>query len=599
MDLKELVNLYRRWIWLLIGCCILGLLAGFLASQMQAPVYEASTKVLVARGRQQGYNDVLPISDEQLVMTYLQLLQSRSVREDAEQRLGIEIDAEQIEVSLITSTQILQIKVEDKSAQRAVDIANTFVETLIERNETLQSGRFAVYEESLNSQIAQIQAQMDILRGQLIEVEQATVEDQLGQVQEQIAELGTQINALEQEIAGFPAILSTGDRAAMAAKQSQVEQLSSLLYLYKQIETNLLYIGRPVQGVTPDNPQAAAIQSTLGLYQELYLNLISNQSAVQLARAQVTPVVDQIEQAALPETPIRPVPLLYMALSAMIGVLIAAAAVLLMDYFDDSVRTAQNIQTTLHVPVIGQVVRLRHKRQSNEKSLLRPAAGSGSGDDFGTLRVHISRLLREKRTRTVLVTSARSGDGCTTVAANLAIAFAQAGKKVIFLDANLHRPPLNSHPELENSLGLAEILCDGLDWEEAASYQGNLTIITSGVASVSSTELLESDRLEQLLEKLEKKADVVVIDSPSLGNVDAQILASRIGRLLLVVQYGVTKISIVQPMIDQLTLMGVELLGVVLNQIPGTGDRRVRFSRTVIHHREPAKDMEQARLGQD
>src|SRR5690242_21802291 len=101
MELKDVITLYRRWIWLLIAGAILGLTSGFFASKMQTPIYEASAKVLVTRSRQQGGTDVLSISDQQLVLTYLQLLKTRPVLGEVESRLSTKIDSENITVDIV------------------------------------------------------------------------------------------------------------------------------------------------------------------------------------------------------------------------------------------------------------------------------------------------------------------------------------------------------------------------------------------------------------------------------------------------------------------------------------------------------------------
>jgi succinoglycan biosynthesis transport protein ExoP len=565
MNLKELINLYRRWVWLLIGCVILGLAAGFSASKIQAPVYEASTKVLIARGRQQSNNDMLAMNDQQLAMTYLQLIKTQPLLEEAKARLEVEIDPQDVQVSLIEGTQILQIKVQNKNAKQAADIANTLVQILIDRNETLQEGRFAVYEEGLNLQITQIKEQIDELQGEINEIDQASIHAQFEQVQTQIMQLEDQINQLEQEITAFPALLSANDRASIAAKQSQLDQLHSLLSLYQQIEANLTFIGKPVQGNTPENPQITRLQSTMNLYQQLYLNLLDNRETIRLARAQNTPVVQQIERAVIAKKPVRPIPLLYTVLSGLVGLLIAAGIILLIDYFDDSVKTMQDIQEISHAPVIGQVMELNGKGP-NWKSSPAESVNFQVLDSFGSIRVYLSRLIKDKP-KTVLITSAELGDGSTTVAANLALAFAQAGKSVALVDADLLHPQVHLSLGLENKNGLAEILSEKVDWQEAICSWGNLTIVSAGYVSVSSIELLESTKLVQVLEELQKKAEIVIVDGPPLSDVGAQILASRIGEILLVVQPGKTKMSMMQVITSQLGFMNVDILGVVFNRL--------------------------------
>ena len=187
MELKEFVALYRRWFWLLIAGLGFGLVCGFVISMVQTPLYEASTKVLVARNRQQGSADILSLTDQQLVATYQQLLKTQPITDEVASRLGIKIDPDNVRAVILPNTQIIQITVRDGNAGQAVTIANSLVQILIDRNETLQAGRYAAYGDGLDVQIAQVQKQIADLQNQITEIDQANIKDQLAQVDQQIA----------------------------------------------------------------------------------------------------------------------------------------------------------------------------------------------------------------------------------------------------------------------------------------------------------------------------------------------------------------------------------------------------------------------------
>ncbi|HLO15121.1 MAG TPA: polysaccharide biosynthesis tyrosine autokinase [Anaerolineales bacterium] len=567
MELKEFIALFRRWSWLLVLGAILGSTGGFLASRIQTPVYEASAKVLVSKSRQQGGTDILSISDQQLVLTYLQLLKTRPILDEAGAKLGVPITLDNVQVNIVPDTQIIQIKVQEPDPKQAVAIANTLVQVLIEQNETLYAGRYAVYAEGLNSQIAQVQKQITTLQSQITQINQATLDEQLNLVNQQIKDIQDEISNLEADISKFPSLLSTLDRAKLTQKQTEVDQLRSLLSLYQQIQTNLTFIGKPTQGGTArDDPQMTSLQSTLSLYQNLYLNLLNNLAAVQLAQVQSVPTVSQIEAAGLPESPIRPIPLLYTALAGFVGLALTAGAILLMDYFDDTVKSSQKIRELLGVPLLGEIIEADQTRKNRSPNSVSQASSSFL-NAFGILRINISRLVTQKQLRTILVTSPILSDGKTTIATNLAKAFVQSGKKVALLDADLSHPSLHSQFGLDNQKGLGNILEENIDWHEAARESNGITVITSGVYSLSSIVLLESDRTTQLLKQLQKEVDVIIIDGPPLLVVDSQILASKAGSILLVVRQGGTSAGVARAMLDQLNLMGANVLGVVVNRV--------------------------------
>jgi capsular exopolysaccharide synthesis family protein len=585
MELKTVLALYRRWTWLLVAALIIGLASGFAASKMQVPVYEASTKVLVTRSRPQGSTDILSMSDQQLVLTYLQLLKTRAVLEEVGTRVGVNVDPRNVRVDIIADTQIIQIKVRDSDARKAAVIADTLVEVLIESNEMLQAGRYSSYEQGLNTQIAQVQGQLNELQSQISEINQANIDQQLDAVNQQIKVLQDEIAGLEMETAGYSGYLTEADRASLAEKGAQLNQLRSLLYLYQEIQTNLTFIGKPSQGTGSNDPRVTSLQATLSLYQQLYLNLLNNLEAVKLARVQSTPTVTRIEEATAPEHPIQPIPLLYTILSGTVGLLIAAGGILLVDYLDDTLRSSQRTREVLGVPVLAEIM------QIDQTDLARAAESASQAsapflNAFGILRINVGRLLARNPLKSVLITSGSLEEGKTTVAVNLAAAFAQAGKSVALLDADFYRPVLHSRLHLDNRRGLSDILADNLDWREVAQVCNGVTVITSGHHPHASAVLLESEAMGRLLQQLQHDADFIIVDGPPLFIVDSQALSSRVGGILFVVRQATTTAAAARAMLDQMKLIGVNVLGAVVNRVP----RSDTYYYYDGYHREPSKE---------
>jgi non-specific protein-tyrosine kinase len=566
MELKELITLYRRWLWLLIAGLVLGSVSGFVVSKLQTPVYELSSKVLVTRNGQNS-TDILSLSDQQLVLTYQQLLKTKPVLDEVERRLDSEIVADNIRVNIITNTQIIEIKVQDEDPERGVLIANTLVQILIEQNENLQAGRYAIYEESLTAQIAQVQEQINSLQDQINVINRASINEQLTLVNQQIADLQSEISVLEKEIAEFPASVTATDRVQLSEKQTQTNQLRSLLYLYQQIQTNLTFLGMPSQaGGGIENPHVSTLQLTLGLYQELYLNLLDGLAQAKLARVQSTPAVSQIEAAFVPEKPVRPSPILYTALSGIIGLVIIAGGVLLINYFDETLRSTQKVEEILGIPVMGEIAEADHHGKVPDLDLFQ-SVNPSLVNAFAILRFNVNGVVAQKSLSTILITSPALGEGKTTIAINLAAAFAQAGQRVILVDADLHRPTLHSRLGLPNEAGLTDILDGKAKWCEVAIDCNGVRIITGGDVLQRSDLLFESAIMVQLLDELQHNADIVVIDGPPLFVVDSQILASKVNGILLVIRQGNTIAQVARAMLDQLRQKESNVIGVVLNRV--------------------------------
>lgn len=569
MDVKDFLSLMWRSAHILLGGLVLGAALGLAAAKFQTPVYEVKTQVLISRARQQTNTDMLPLGEDQLVSTNIQLAKSQPVLDAVSTQLGSRVDADGISVAAIPNTLIIQIKAQDADPQRAATIANTLVQVLIQENEDLVSARYADFESNLNDQINQLQVQIDELQSQINQINDASIAEQLEQIGQEIGKLEVEIASLESEINGYPAFLNDKERTELELKQAHLEQLHSRLSLYQQIQTNLTFIGKPGQsGISRDDPRLNSLQSTLDLYQQLYLGLVDSRETINLDRMQNTPNITQLDPAQPPKHPIRPLPSLYVLLGTVVGIALAITGVLILDHFDDTLRSSQKVQEVLGVPIIGQISKAHSASHNGKSSSLAEHDHSALQNAFGSLRININRLMVQQSVKVLLITSPSRGDGKTTIAENLAAAFVRAGKKVALLDADLYHPQVHRRLKLINQKGLVDILADGLAWKDVAQTFGGINIISSGSPSTSSGILLESDAMTRLLENLQKDLDVVIIDGPPLFIMDAQILASKVGGILLVVRQGDTLTSVARSMLDQLNFMEANVFGAVLNGAP-------------------------------
>ena len=279
-----------------------------------------------------------------------------------------------------------------------------------------------------------------------------------------------------------------------------------MLNLYQQIQTNLTFLGKPGQtGQSRDDPHLDNLQSTLNLYQQLYLSLVNSRETINLDRMQNTPNIAQIDPATAPKNPVRPLPLLYVLLGALVGLLLATTIILIIDRFDDTLKSSQKVQEVLGIPIIGQISEVRHANQNRAESSFAERDNSILLNAFGSLRINANRLMARQSVKVLLITSPGRGDGKTTIAENLAAAFAQAGRKVTLLDADLYHPKLHIRLGLDDQNGLTSILADGLDWKEVVQTSGRMTVITSGPHFSSSALLLEFEAMTKLLKDLQNE----------------------------------------------------------------------------------------------
>lgn len=568
MELKEYFRIIKHWLWLLILGVVLGGAGGYFASSYQTPVYQASTRVMVMRPSQESASDYTYLSGQQLTQTYVQLVTTQPVLDAASLELGYEVSREQVSVQQIRDTQVIQLTVEDKNPEHASQIANVLVLKLIEQNDTFQAGRFNSAETSLREQVQQMETQISGIQAVISQISNQNLQDQITQLEAQIKPLQEELLTLEQEIAALPNYL-TANKVIIAEKQARIDQIKPLLSVYQEIYSNLIVLGEPIQSGS-DDPQLVQLKSTLGLYQQIYINLLNSLETIRLARLQNTPNIVQIEPAAAPNQPIRPRVMMNTLLAAVVGLMLAAGIVFLVEYLDDTLKTPDEVERILGVPVLGFIAEMQYKGKGNEVYVARQPRSPVS-EAFRSLRTNLEYAAVQKPIRTLIVTSPEPSEGKTTVAVNLAAIFSQAKRSVALVDADLRHPNVHRYMGLSNRDGLSNLFRDQSDVSKVSRNKVDLpklTIITTGGLPPNPSELLGSDRMGWILEELQSIADMVIIDTPPSLVADAQVLAAKVDAVLIVIKPGKTSAEAARSSMELYRRAGARVVGVVLNRIP-------------------------------
>jgi len=189
-------------------------------------------------------------------------------------------------------------------------------------------------------------------------------------------------------------------------------------------------------------------------------------------------------------------------------------------------------------------------------------------EQYRTVRTNIEYSAIDKDMKSILVTSATPGDGKSTTSCNLAIVFAQQGKKVLLIDSDLRKPTIHKKFFIHNHIGLSSVLTRKKAVEEAVVHTSieNLFILTSGPTPPNPAELLTSKAMENLFGKLYQEFDVIILDTPPvLAVADAQILSKHADGVILVVSSGKTETEQGKKAKQLLLSANAPLLGVVLN----------------------------------
>ena len=203
---------------------------------------------------------------------------------------------------------------------------------------------------------------------------------------------------------------------------------------------------------------------------------------------------------------------------------------------------------------------------------------SPAAEAYRSLAASLQFSSLDRQIQTIGVTSAAHGEGKSSTVANLAVALAEGGRRVILVDADLRQPGLHTLFGLDGSEGLSSVLLGdrtGLPLQDTPAP--GVRLLASGPAPANPLEALASDRLEHVLALARSQADFVLVDSTPAGVLaDAAVLARRLDGVLLVIKVGRTRRDMAQRARDQLERVNANILGVVLVDVTGD-DKLYRY----------------------
>ncbi|MCS7271468.1 MAG: polysaccharide biosynthesis tyrosine autokinase, partial [Gemmataceae bacterium] len=281
-----------------------------------------------------------------------------------------------------------------------------------------------------------------------------------------------------------------------------------------------------------------------------------------------------------PAVQVAPVWLQSIALGLMLGVLLGGGSALALEWADRSFRSPADIRRQLGVPVLGHIPYLRLDEEA-EQELAHPVDASlvvlwrphsAEAEAIRALRNQVLFSTSGRDHLIVQITSPHPGDGKSTLAANLAISLALAGKRVALLDCDWRKPRLHRLFALPTpAVGLASVVASVADINAAAQATSvdNLTLYPCGPRPESPAELLTSKRYYDVLQQLRPHYDFLIVDSPPVLAVsDAAAVAARVDEVVLVFRMRRDAKTAVERTLHDLQAVGGHILGVAVNALP-------------------------------
>ena len=288
-----------------------------------------------------------------------------------------------------------------------------------------------------------------------------------------------------------------------------------------------------------------------------------------------------VDPPRLPASPSSPQPVRNLGLGFVLGLLVGFGLAVLREVMDTSVKSVEDVDELADTPVLSA---LPYDADVARTPLIAALPRNAPRvEAFRVFRTNLQFVEVDHRSKAFVVTSSVPNEGKSTTAVNVALALAQAGSRVLLVDADLRRPQVGALLGLESNVGLTTLLVGSVGIDDAVQRhtQSGLHVLTSGAKPPNPAELLQSHAMTDLIGQLRERYDVIIFDTPPLLPVtDAAVVAAQTDGAILVVRYGKTTKEQAGGAVERLHSVDARPLGVVLNMIPqrrGVGSSRYGY----------------------
>lgn len=332
--------------------------------------------------------------------------------------------------------------------------------------------------------------------------------------------------------------------------------------------------------VVDEDPEAAASVAT-AISESLMQVVGTIEGGTNEAGEPTSPVkLTLVQGAAVPEKPVSPNVPLNIALGGLVGLALGVGIAVLRETLDTRIRNERDVEQVTDTPVIGGIV---FDPKAEERPLIvHVDPQSPRAESFRTLRTNLYFVDAGRASRSFVVTSSVESEGKSTTTANLAIALADAGARVLLVDADLRRPKADEYLGIEGAVGLSDVLIQRADLKDVVQRWGRnqMYVLPAGAIPPNPSELLGSAAMTEVIAELDRTFDVVLYDAPPLLPVtDAAILARNVGGAMVVVAAGRTHRGQLKGAMAALANVSAPVSGIVMTMLPTKGPDAYGYGR--------------------
>jgi capsular polysaccharide biosynthesis protein/Mrp family chromosome partitioning ATPase len=514
MDLSKILNNLSRYWWLLVLTALVASLITYFQLSSRPVTYRATTDLLVGPSLDSPSPDLNALRiGGQLVQTYAEVVETRSFLESVNAKLDQKVDLTALRSAfstrVSTETRVLSIIVFHQDPRQAAAIANAAAQTLIELSPAQDDSTA-------------------LLQAQSLQLEQT-----LAQSQSNIQQLESELGALKVANTSSPEAIS----ANLQRQDLVIKQLSE---------------------------ERGRMSDTLRTLTTIYQMLLDSNSNHM-----------EIIESATTATLVDPQMGIKLFSSGIGGLIFAIIIIFIAEYFDDRLRFPGDLSKAAGIPLLGTINKhgtLKGSGLDRLVTLAQPV--SDAAERYREVVAKLLFSIGESIPYTILLSSvgSKSGADAAVTAGNLAVAFAQAGHKVVLVDAQVDNPVLTTIFKGEKKEGLADLLITQstelplLSVDQVPGVQ----FLPAGLSSEKSSHAqLNPTNVSALLKRLQKEADIVLVGSSGLSrSAENLTLASQVDSVILMARYGEAHAATVQRVVENLHAMNVKLAGVLFDSNP-------------------------------
>ncbi|MEO5565597.1 MAG: polysaccharide biosynthesis tyrosine autokinase [Luteimonas sp.] len=410
----------------------------------------------------------------------------------------------------------------------------------------------------------------DMLANSIVRPLQQQRAELMGQYQQQLQiykpdyptmrQLKGQIDEIDKQVGNELANIRASVKAEYDAAQSQESLLTGKLAMLRDQTLD----------VDKRSIRYNILKREVDTNRQLYDSLLQNYKETGVAGNLSANNISIVDRAEVPGGRFSPNLNKNLAIGLFAGLVLGLLLAFLLEFLDDTLKTPQDIEQRLRLPVLGIIPKLIKQSPEEATHDLR----SAFSESYRSVRTALQFSTEGGVPKVLLITSAGAGEGKTTSALALARNFAQMGKRVLLIDADLRNPSLHKTLGISSEVGLSSLLAGAplLTGVIHESGEDRLEVIVAGPLPPNPAELLLGSKLVSLLSLAARIYDQVIIDGPPvLGLADAPILASLANGTLLVVHSGETRIANAQISLKRLQGARAHMIGTLLTQYDTQG----------------------------